>query len=461
MKKSLLSIMAASGLIASSAALADTSLVEVYGMLNVDFQNVSATGSAALGTTVPGCALGTCQMVNGAAGSATTGQPSGLVAPSRNRVTSNSSNIGFRGKEDLGMGLNAIFQVESGISMDSASTTTTTAGTASTGFFGSRNTNVGLSSTKLGTIFYGNWDTPYKVTSANYIDPFWGTTIASVNTVVGTPGFGVQSITTSGRNVNSSDASFDRRQGNAVQYWSPNFSGLSFRLAYSANEGRTIEPAAVAATTTNSSPTIYSASLRYEYGPFAAAYAFEQHRDYFGLTQLGGAAIGSAALGANPTSRDNGNKVTLSYKFFGTTTANVAWERLAYNNSETTAGAATDLIHYHRDLIYFSLLHQIGAGTIRVGFGDARQGSCDRVGGAATNPCSTTGLDARHYAVGYSYSFSKRTDVFGFWTRVNNGQFANYEIGNNAAITANITGIVGPGVGAHQQGFALGIRHVF
>jgi predicted porin len=502
MKKTLLSIMAAAGLIASASALADSSLVEIYGAFNVDFENVKATGTTAKGFASPGCPNFTCQMtggiVSGAAGvagasvganvpavnGAPAQQPSGNVSPSRNRVTQNSSALGFRGNEDLGMGLKAIFQIESGISFDSAATssantsstgtggpgtTTTTTGTSSTGFFASRNSNVGLSSTKLGTAFYGNWDTPYKsLTNTATFDSFYGTGIANDNALIGTPGFGVQSITASQRNGNASDASFDRRQGNSVQYWSPQLFGFSVRLAYSADEARVtaLPPtlSATSATSTNINPTIYSASVAYEYGPFRVAYSFEQHRDYFGLTQMGGQVPGSANLGLNPTSRDNGNKVTLTYKLdtgLGTTTANVAWERLAYNNSETAAGAATDLIHYNRDLIYFAVKHQIGASTFRLGFGDARQGSCNRA--AATSPCSTLGLDARQYAFGYSYSFSKRTDVYAFYTLTNNGEFASYQLANNAPITnTSVLGATaGPGLGGHQQGYGLGIRHVF
>ncbi len=419
--------MTAAGIIASGAALADSANVEVYGTLNVDFENVKATGGTAA-QALPAGQMGTA--------------PTGVVQPARNRVTSNSSNIGFRGNEDLGMGLKAIFQVESGISMDSAATTTTTAGTTSTGFFGTRNTNVGLSSSKLGTVFYGNWDTPYKaLTNTLTFSSFYATGIADNNTLIGTPGFNVATITTSVRNGNAGDASFDRRQGNSVQYWTPNWAGLSARLAYSANEGRANEPAPA---TGNISPTIYSASLRYEYGPFTAAYSFEQHRDYFGLTQLGGAA---SSLATNNTSRDNGNKATLSYKLWDTTQLNVAFEQLAYNNSDS---AGSDLIHYHRNLVYFAGKHQIGANTFRMGFGNAWAGSCKR---ADASVCSTTGLDAKHYALGYSYSFSKRTDLYAFWTRVNNGQFATYQLGNGAGLSA--------AAGNHSQGFGLGFRHVF
>jgi predicted porin len=455
MNKTLLYVTAAAGLIASGAALADATNVEIYGTLNTDFENVSATGATGPGaTSKPGCANGTCQM-GGA------GQPTGVSEPSRNRVTSNSSNIGFRGNEDLGMGLKAIFQIESGISIDSASTQTTTAGTSSTGFFGSRNTNVGLSSSKLGTLFYGNWDTPYKsLTNTAAFDSFWGTGIENDNTIIGTPGFGVQSITTAQRNNNTSDASFDRRQGNSVQYWTPQFYGISARLMYSANEGRAAEPVSTANPNTN--PTIYGANIAWEYGSFRAAYGFETHRDYFGLSQLGGQALGSANMGANPHSVDNGNKATLSYIqpwSAGTTSLNVAFEKLSYSNGESGAAAATDLRNYQRNMVYFAGKHQIGANTFRLGFGNAWSGSCQRAAGIN---CSTTGLEAKQWALGYSYSFSKRTDVYGFYTVVNNGNFANYQLGNNAPIASSAPNTnTASGIGARQQGMGLGIRHVF
>jgi predicted porin len=104
----------------------------------------------------------------------------------------------------------------------------------------------------------------------------------------------------------------------------------------------------------------------------------------------------------------------------------------------------------------------MGPGTFRLGFGDARQGSCVRAGATA---CSTNGLDAREYAFGYSYSLSKRTDLYALWTIVNNCSFATYQLGNAAGINAAISATTGVGGGAsggsRSQGFGLGMRHVF
>ena len=442
MKKTLLSIMAAAGLIASGAALADSSVVEIYGFLNADFENVKAAAA-----TSPVAAPG--QIGVATATTAATGQ----AQPSRNRVTTNSSNIGFRGKEDLGMGWKALFQIESQLNLDGGDSTKTQTSATPVGTLASRNSAVGLLHDKYGTIFYGIWDLPTKVIH-NSIDAFYATGIGSGNAMYGSPGFGVVTTTQTARAgagtpaaPNAADASFDRRQGNSVQYWSPNIYGFTAKLAYSANEQRSVQTPLAPAFGIN--PTIYALGLVYERGPFRIGYTFEQHRVYFGLSALGG----NAPSAGNNTARDNENSVVVSYKLetgLGITTIGALYERLSYNNSDT---AAAGLLHYHRDAVYVSLLHKIGNGTIRASFGDARQGSCERVNLAA---CSTRGLDARQYVLGYSYSLSKRTDLYALWTVVNNGAFAAYQLGNNNnAFSATIP------VGARQQAYGLGIRHVF
>src|SRR5438105_15186374 len=116
-------------LAAPAAALAQSN-VQIYGTLNADFESVKATGS------------------------------SGTNFPSRSRVTSNSSNLGFRGTEDLGQGLRAFFQIESAVNLDN--------GTQS-GFFASRNSAAGLLG-GWGQVFLGQWDSPYKYSTLR-LDP--------------------------------------------------------------------------------------------------------------------------------------------------------------------------------------------------------------------------------------------------------------------------------------------------
>ena len=114
------------------------------------------------------------------------------------------------------------------------------------------------------------------------------------------------------------------------------------------------------------------------------------------------------------------------------------------------ADAATAFNGYDRNAYAFTVTHQIGAGTLRALYGNAQDGSCTLVGGGA---CKTNGLDARQYTLGYSYSLSKRTDLYGFYTRVDNDANATYQFANAAGI--------GSAAGASNIGYGIGMRHTF
>jgi len=103
--------------VTSTTALAQESSTQIYGTLNVDVERVEAGGTV----------------------------------PPRNRVTQNSSNLGFRGEEKIGGGLAAIWQIESGVAVDAGGSS-----------IASRNTAVGLKG-GWGSLRLGQWDTPYKV----------------------------------------------------------------------------------------------------------------------------------------------------------------------------------------------------------------------------------------------------------------------------------------------------------
>jgi predicted porin len=114
MQKKVMALAVAGALAAPVAAFAQASNVQIYGRANVGIDNYSATG-------------GTADL------------------KSRTRVFDNGSRFGVRGSEDLGNGLKAIFQIESGVGLETG-TTTTQAGSAnsSAGVFASRDSYVGL-----------------------------------------------------------------------------------------------------------------------------------------------------------------------------------------------------------------------------------------------------------------------------------------------------------------------------
>ena len=98
MNRKILAVTTAAAMTAAMAAQADNSSVTIYGTINADIETVKAEGST-----------------SGAGNQ-----------PSRTRVSQNSSNIGFRGSEDLGGGLKAIFQVEQGVNIDTGTASSST-----------------------------------------------------------------------------------------------------------------------------------------------------------------------------------------------------------------------------------------------------------------------------------------------------------------------------------------------
>lgn len=121
------------------------------------------------------------------------------------QFTSNSSRIGFKGAEDLGGGLKAIWQVESTVNMDEGG-----------GWGAGRNTFIGLSG-GFGTVLGGKHDTPLKSVGRT-VDMF-GDGFADSRNVMG--------------------GGSDTRANNVVAYISPNMGGFAITAAYSTDLGDT------------------------------------------------------------------------------------------------------------------------------------------------------------------------------------------------------------------------------
>lgn len=120
------------------------------------------------------------------------------------------SRIGFRGSEDLGGGLSAVFTLESGIKADTGEQDTT-------GVLFQRQAFAGLKSARYGALTLGRQYTPFYSTFSNVADPF-GTSFAGTARNL----FPVSGATT--------------RASNTVLYASPVWRGLSADVAYSPGE---------------------------------------------------------------------------------------------------------------------------------------------------------------------------------------------------------------------------------
>ena len=434
-------VAAVLGSLAPLPALAESANVEIYGTINADYESVRATG-ASPAATQPSNQLGAT--------------PTGIDVPQRSRVTSNSSNIGFRGTMPLGSGLRAFFQIESAVGFDNQATfgSNTANGSPVGGGFATRNTNIGLGGS-WGSAFLGQWDTPYKVISGA-VDPMYFTGIAYTGAIIGTPGFGVGPVTNGNITLNAagttfaniSNASFERRQGNSIQYWTPSFGPVRAKLSYSVNEGKSSSGANV----TQVDPRIWSTNLEYDNGPLYLAAAYEAHLDYFGLSAIApaGQAVPLAAAGSSATasSRDTGIKLVARYGF-GKTRLGVIVERLEYEQDNSVA-AATAFKSYKRNAYALTATHDIGPGTFRGIYGRAQSGNCTLVGGGA---CSASGLGAQQVTLGYSVAYSDRLDLYAAYTRIANEANATYQFANAAG--------VGAAAGADNVGYLLGIRYSF
>lgn len=364
------------------------------------------------------------------------GAYTGTNQEGRGRMTVGTSHIGFRGTQQLADGYQALWQIEAGAALDGDS-----AVIGNTNVFGLRNSRVGVAG-PFGTAFLGNWDTPYKAITMPIV-PMKGVTTFDYNVVIGNPGFGVFATTAqSGRVGGKADASFDRRQGNSIQYWTPNLSGFSAQLAYSLDEGKSS-----ATTVPSISPAIWSMSAGYTSGPFSLHYAYERHDDYFGMAQLGGAT----ASATNTSSKDDAHKLVGTFAIANTKLIAV-YEQLAYRNSD--AGAATNVKEYERSSYYLSAQQNLGFGKAWVAYGQAEDGRCTTAGAAA---CVTNGLGAKTWNAGYGHSLNKFTDLFVGYYEVKNSDSGTYQPINSVGLAPNAT----PAPGLAIRGVGVGVAMLF
>lgn len=329
-----------------------------------------------------------------------------LTGDSTDTVTGrdNASRIGFKGSEDLGGGLSAIWQVEMQLNANndpgiSTSSITTYGGGSAlasasvTDTLTYRNTFVGLKSASMGTVILGRHDTPYKLATGK-LDPF-ADTIGDYNAIIGQ--------TDAGGNL------FDLRVSGTVAYISPTFSGFHAAIAYvepKLNEGVNVDNAHA-----------WSALGMYENGPIFASLAYESH---------GGTVAGSGA-----TTEIDAWKVGLGYTF-GNTAFGLVYEDIENDIANHNSS---------RNAWYGSVKHTMGNIVLKGAYGKAGDGE-----GAGNN---NTG--AKFFALGADYLLSKRTSVYGVYASMNQDSAADYNLFNYSAVGAN----------RDVDGFSLGVKHSF
>ena len=276
------------------------------------------------------------------------------------RMENNASRFGFKGTEDLGGGLKAGFQLESGFESDTG---------ASSGAFFGRQSEVNLSG-GFGTVRLGNFFPESYYATADYV---------SMN---------------NHDTGNSSDAfyAYVMPSANKIAYRTPSFGGLTVDAAVALHEQAT------------GGKNAFDLAVNYNLGALALGAGYSKQGD---VNQFAGRALytfGAFTVGGyiqrdEDAFRANGGK----------------------RNTFRLAGA-----------------YNLGASEFHVNVGRAGEYK------------NFNDSDATQYTLGYNYNLSKRTKVYGYYTRINNSRAGTY--GLNQAVV---------GAGVDSNTLAVGIRHNF
>ena len=414
-------VMAAAVMSALAApALAQTSTVTLYGRANLGIDNWAATGST----------------------STTNDQKS------RMRVYDVGSRLGVRGVEDLGGGLRAVFQIESGLNADNGTNLGQGAQTnTSAGFLASRPSWVGLDGA-FGRVLWGRQDVWWgngtiAQTAANYI-----------NTEVPwfTGGNGRVSVGVARQSNVFSYTSPTFGGFNASLYWSPDTAGggTSAANTVAGNTGLTFTNNETTNANKNPNARLLGLTARWAGGPISAQYDYvsrETASDQF----------------ATGRPKNTAHKAGLGFMYAPASTGQisiVATQTKLHDFNGAVFSAGTNLkqnafaLNWEHVFGNIQALAQVGLLQKITGCGG---GAAALEAGAAAGTTVCDQSKAKAWMVGARYLASKRTAVYLTFNQIKNdaNQFADYTGGS---YTSNIGAA---GAGSDPRVIALGVIHNF
>lgn len=311
----------------------------------------------------------------------------------------NGSRIGFKGSEDLGNGLSAIFRAEAGIKLD-------TGESDQGGLLMGRWATVGLSSTTLGTIEGGRRD--------SFIEQAVGTAnVMKGNTTVGqvTPIF--QRV---------------QRYDNMIAYTSPSFAGLTLKAGGSSNiSGQDIVPVANTSATTQSSSNnrAYSLAADYKLGGLYLGATY----DYYKMQEV--------ATTQTVNGYDSGNAWYLVGSYdFGMARVNAGYAKINYAQNLQLASPVTadDRNQW-----------QLG---VSVPFGPKDMVAVNYAKGTTSYNNGWNDDKSSMWGVAYFHDLSKRTNIYVAYGDINQNDSNHVKLGLDGQDT-------------YESAFQVGMKHSF
>lgn len=348
MKKSLIAL-AVAGAFVAPVAMAESN-VTIYGIADVSYDSVKNGDTAA-----------------------------GVTGVTNNKISSNQSRLGFKGAEDLGGGLKAIWLFESSVGFDGATST-----------LGGRNTYAGLAGDSWGSLVLGKNDSPYK--SATRGLDVNSDHLGDNRSLMGT-----------------GTTAFDGRFNDTARYDSPDMSGFKVSAAYIASaETNTVSTADIKGRGESLAGT-------YATGPFSVVAAYQKH--VFGST------AGNVGIVSTGLTDEKAWKIGGSYKVdqFGVT---AVYEKTTDSLGNTTGGMG------HKAYYLGGTFNATANDVIKASYAKAR----DKRDGNLANS------GAHQWTLAVDHSLSKRTTVYALYTKLDNDSAANYNLSSGGGAAASNLG---------------------
>lgn len=308
------------------------------------------------------------------------------------------SRFGFKGSEDLGDGLSAVFQMELGMSMDVNAAPTY-----------SRASWVGLKSSSLGELKAGNFATFQD-------DLLVATSVMFGYGTLASPKYVYLETTGSTETWNIS---------NAVHYYSPIWNGFQVKVGASTHGTPSVDdlnPSGL--TPLNGNNRILATAVQYTNGPFiiGATYEYNKYEHYSGAPSI-----------------DAGNTWNIAAAYdFGVARIGGAYGTINYAQS-TPVEVRDSRAQWHLGVS----VPVTPKDTVAVNYAHAK------IDYNNTWSDDTAGF----WGVGYLHSLSKRTSLYASYGDINQDDSNHTKSRLDGATTMTNAG--------YQRAFAVGIRHDF